>query len=193
MNVFIIVTAIIGLALLLRWLNRPWRICYSPGMPKTPKKTGSGWYFDFPTDPKRHVHYVQWFKPPPLPLGRTLYAKFAVTGSGFIAQQYPANPASVTLLIQRKGDNGSAEGKYESYRMYSNTMQVLAAGTFELEILLDSSAWGGVYGGHDPAQFAATLQNVGSIGLVFGSAGGRGHGVYATQPSRFTLTEFGVR
>ena len=184
--------AIVGILAFI-WMHRPWQILYSPGMPKSPTKSGKWWYFDFPSATKAHVDYVMWLRPPTLSLGKTLYAKFTITGGGFIPQQFPTFPALVTLLIQRKGDNGSAVGKYANYRMYSSATQKLEAGTYELAVSLDANLWGGVYNSSDPAAFLDTISNVQSIGVVFGSDGGRGHGVYATQPSRFTLIDIGIR
>lgn len=42
------------------------------------------------------------------------------------------------------------------------------------------------------AAFADALANAENIGLVFGSAGGRGHGVYAAPGSRFIFTSLAV-
>lgn len=167
--------------------QRGWKITYSPGMPERPTPRGAGWAFTFPTDPQSHVHYVQWFSPPALPLGGTLTAHFRIAGGGFVAQEFPDKTATVSLLIQRRGDNWGAQGEYAAYRWYSGEQVALRTGTYVLSVPLTAEAFGDVYGGHDPQAFATALANVENIGLVFGSAGGRGHGVYATQPSSFTL------
>ena len=39
---------------------------------------------------------------------------------------------------------------------------------------------------------AEALRDTDSIGLTFGSVGGRGHGVCASQQARFTLSEFTI-
>ena len=192
--VFIVVAILVMAALLLRKhrgvFGPEWRIGYSPGMPNTPVMQGSGWYFDFPTDPASHVHYVQWFKPPAL-VG-SLYVKFTVTGGGFIAPRYPGETAVVSLLIQRKGDDWTAQGKYQGYRWFSSAIVTLADGQFEITAPLNVASWSDVEGGRDPAAFAEAIRNVENVGLVFGVSGGRGHGVYATEPSRFTLLEIGT-
>lgn len=162
---------------------------YSPGMPARPTPQGAGWYFDFPTEPTSHVHYVQWFSPPPL--SGSIRVRLAVTGGGFVPQEYPDRPALVSLIIQRRGDNWQADTNTVSYRWFSRQSQVLEPGEYELTVPLDVSEWGDVYNVQDAARFAETLREVESIGLVFGSDGGRGHGVYATGPSRFTLLEIG--
>jgi len=164
-----------------------WRITYSPGMPGQPTPRGAGWIFSFPSIPTAHVHYVQNFDPPRLIVGRTLIARFRITGSGFTPQESPHIPATVSLLIQRKGDDWSALGEMQFYRWYSTQTVTLLAGEYELSVPLDVAHWGDVYGGHDAGAFAKALANVENIGLVFGSAGGRGHGVYADPGSTFEL------
>ena len=157
-------------------------------MPKAPTAQGSGWYFDFPITPSSHVHYVQDFEPPALRPGMTLTARFRIDGTTvFIPQESPAQKATVSLLVQRKGDDWSARGKYAAYRWYSGEQIALAPGEHVLRVPLTAEHFGDVYGGHDPQAFAAALANVKNIGLVFGSTGGRGHGVYATSVARFTL------
>ena len=186
--------AIVALAVVLLLYYRSkrrltgWHIMYSPGMPDRPTMQGDGWHFDFPTDPASHVHYVQWFKPPS-PVG-ALTARFTVTGSGFVPQEFPDRAATVSLLLQRRGDDWTARGAMQSYRWYSSEVVTLAAGEFELTVPLDVAFWGDVNGFKDPVAFAATLADLDNIGLVFGSAGGRGHGVYATEPARFAFSSF---
>lgn len=158
---------------------------YSPGMPSHPVPQGKGWYFDFPLDPRFHVHYVQLFNPPRL--GSYIEIAFSVTGGPFVPQAYPDKPALVSLMIQRKGDDWSAVGPMQAYRWFSKAALPLEAGEHKLTVPLEVEAWGDVYGGQDPQAFADTLKNLDNIAVIFGSNGGRGHGVYATQPSRFTL------
>lgn len=198
---YVIIIAVIGLLLYSKRSKRSseggnsrWQIRYSPGMPKAPTAQGSGWYFDFPMTPSSHVHYVQDFQPPALKPGMTLTARFRIDGdAGFVAQESPLETATVTLLVQRKGDDWSARGKYAAYRWYSGDQIALAPGEHVLSVPLTAEAFGDVYGGHDAQAFAEALANVENIGLVFGSPGGRGHGVYATQPSSFALLSIGVQ
>ena len=167
---------------------------YSPGMPSRPTMQGAGWYFDFPTIPTSHVHYLQWFNPPSLVGKREIVIRFTVTGGGFVPKEFPdGRPATVSLMIQRKGDDWSAIGKYQSYRWFSSGALNLAAGEFELVAPLDANAWGDVYNAKNAQTFAESLREVDNIAVLFGSNGGRGHGVYASEPSRFTLTSIEVR
>jgi hypothetical protein len=162
-----------------------WRMS-GVGVPSIPTMQGSGWNFTFPSAPN-HVNYLQDYAPPALAVGKTLVAKFTITGGGFVAPEYPANPPLVSLVLQRKGDDLSGVGEFKAYRWFSTNATPLTAGTFELSIPLDVSAWGDIYNGQDAAQFAAALSNIENIGLVFGSNGGRGHGINASEPSTFTL------
>lgn len=166
---------------------------YSVGMPKQPQPIGNGWRISFPTNPNHHVHYVQLFSPPAL-VGRSeITARFSVTGGGFVPQEYPSKPALVSLLIQRKGDDWGGLGAMQSYRWFSNLTVPLEAGEFEITVPLAVEAWGDIYGAKDPALFAAALREAENVAIIFGSDGGRGHGVYATQPSTFTLKELVVK
>ena len=197
MTTAIILLAIAAAIFLLTRKNKSpsksgWRMEHSPGA-KPLVMQGAGWFFDFPAVPTGHVHYVQWFDPPPLVGAEHITVRFRVTGGGFVPQEFPdGRPATVSLLIQRKGDNWSADAKTKSYRWYSSEAQQLAAGDYQMTVPLDVSAWGDVYNGKDANAFADAVRNVDNIGLVFGSAGGRGHGVYATQPSRFTLLDISL-
>lgn len=140
-----------------------WNILYSSGMPAEPTIVGQEWYIDFPTDPNSHVHYIVGKNTVPLD---QIVAHFTVTGGGFIPQEVPTGQALVTLITY-DGDT----------RYFSRNSVALAAGTFTLT----ASEWITVDG---KSVVPATPDKV---GVVFGHETGRGHGVYATQPSRFTL------
>ena len=167
-----------------------WRIEHSPGMPDRPVPDGDGWGFTFPANPASHVHYVQNFDPPNL--AGQLRVRFRVTGSGFVAQEHPSEPATVSLLIQRKGDDWTARGEMAAYRWYSKEQVKLVEGEHSMDVPLFPEQWGGVYGGQPAALFYEALRNADNIGLVFGSPSGRGHGVYATTPATFTLLSYEV-
>lgn len=169
-----------------------WCIEHSPGMPARPVPDGDGWGFTFPTNPASHVHYVQNFDPPHLEPGKSIRVRFRVSGQGFTAQEWPNEPATVSLLIQRKGDDWTARGKMAGHRWYSAQQVTLAEGEHTMTIPLDVAHWGDVFGGKAPVLFSEALRHADNVGLVFGSPSGRGHGVYATGPATFTLLEFEV-
>ena len=130
--------------------------------------------FDFPTQ-GRGVGYLQCRKPPKL--GGAITVRFLVEGGPFVAQEFPDRQATVTLVIQRKGDDWQATEATRAHRWYSRQVVDLVAGEHMLTVPLDVSHWGDVMGGQDAAAFAAALRDVDNIALAFGSAGGRGHGV----------------
>ena len=129
--------------------------------------------FDFPTQ-GRGVGYLQRRRPE---LGGAITVRFRVEGGPFTAQEFPDRQATVTLVIQRKGDDWQASEATRAHRWYSRQVVPLEAGEHVLSVPLDVSHWGDVMGGQDPAAFAAALRDVDNIALAFGSAGGRGHGV----------------
>ena len=64
-----------------------------------------------------------------------------------------------------------------------------------MSVSLDDPRWISVFGkpaATSPEGYAAAMAQTARVGLVFGSAEARGHGVYATGPARFTLLDFRV-
>jgi len=174
---------------------------YSVGMPLAPTPMRRGWQFDFPFPDVRagHVHYVT-FNPGPL-LGRSRivvrYRVDAAPGVRFVPQEAPGSPATVSLFFQRRGDNWSARRQYENYRWYAppHAVREIEPGVHEMIVSLADPNSGSVLvtsAGDNPGAFRETLAETGRIGLVFGTSGARGHGVYATGPARFTLTSFQI-
>lgn len=175
---------------------------YSQGMPRQPRPLRSGWSFDFPYADARagHVHYVT-FDPGSLEGASRIVVRYRVDAARnvrFVPQENPAETATVSLVFQRGGDNWSARGRYEFYRWYSPyaTVQPIGPGEYEMSVSLSDPGWISVLGrspATNPRAFAAALENAERVGLVFGWGGGRGHGVYATGPARFTLLSFDIR
>lgn len=175
---------------------------YSVGMPAAPFPTrGGGWTFDFPAPDvdAGHVHYVT-FRPGSLRGKSRIVVRYridAAPGARFVAKEYPDRTATVALYMQRRGDSWTAKGGYRYYRWYAPvaTMRALAPGEAEMSVRLDDPNWSSVMADRasgNRAAMAAALDDMGRIGLVFGSAGGRGHGVFATAPARFTLLSFRI-
>ncbi|MBB3763490.1 hypothetical protein [Sphingomicrobium lutaoense] len=177
---------------------------YSLGMPLYARDFGHGGFtFDFPYASARagHVHYVT--RPVRTLAGasiiRVRYQVEASPGTRFIPQEDSHRPATVSLYFQRAGDNWSGRGRFAAYRWYAPPAEVrqIKPGQFEMRVRLDDPAWvgvtGGITAGNNPTAYRAALRHAGRIGLVFGSAGLRGHGVFATAPARFTVTDFSIR
>jgi hypothetical protein len=174
---------------------------YSVGMPLRPAPARTGWSFDFPY-PNRdagHVHYVT-FDPGTLAGKSRIVVRYRVdarSGTRFVPQEHPDLPGTVSLFLQRRGDNWSARGLYNFYRWYApgHSVRELAPGTGEIVVRLDDPEWVAVLGGNSGChrqEFREALARTSSLGLVFGSTSARGHGVYSTAPARFELTEFRV-
>lgn len=175
---------------------------YSVGMPRTMSPGRDGPWFDFPVAADRrpgHVHYVT-LPTGPLPPDATIRVRYrvdAAPGTRFVPQEVPDEAATVSLVLQRRGDNWSARRGFEHYRWYVPPAKVarLRPGVHTMTVRLDDPQWGNVFSGTStshPRQYLAALDDLESVGLVFGSMGLRGHGVYATAPARFTLLDFSI-
>ncbi|MBA3676708.1 MAG: hypothetical protein H0W74_04810 [Sphingosinicella sp.] len=174
---------------------------YSQGMPLQPTPLRQGWFFDFPYPSAEagHVHYVT-FNPGSL-LGKSRitvrYQVDAGRGTRFVPQESPGVPATVSLYFQRRGDTWSAKGRYENYRWYApaHSVRQIRPGVQELTVSLNDPAWGSIHSqtaAGSPGAFREALADTSSLGLVFGTVGYRGHGVYSTGPARFTLISFDI-
>lgn len=171
---------------------------YSVGMPLEPTPARQGWSFDFP--PRGgHVHYVT-YNPGSLKGASRITVRYridAAPDTRFVPQQAPAEPATLSLYFQRAGDNWSGRRQFEHFRWYAPlaTMRQLSPGEHQFTVRLNDPSWISVMGqqaGALPSAFAASLDESASAGLVFGSNSGRGHGVYATAPAKFTLLSFRI-
>ena len=173
---------------------------FSVGMPLSPSPARRGWYFDFPYPTARagHVHYVS-FNHGPLTGKRRIVMRYridAAPGVRFVPQERPNEPATISLVFQQRGDNWTGRGRYGSYRWYSPgaTVQPITPGEHVMVANLDPG-WTNVNGGAvaaDPRGFANALEDTQRVGIVFGSSGLRGHGVFATGPARVTVLSFQV-
>lgn len=115
----------------------------------------------------------------------------AARGTRFVAVDTPDEPATVSLYFQQAGDNWSSKGRFASYRWYAPARAVIpiTPGRHSVTISLNE-AWTNVNGQPNhaaPAGYAAALENTATIGIAFGSASRRSHGVFATEPARFIL------
>lgn len=174
---------------------------YSVGMPLAPKSERGGWSFDFPVGSKvaGHVHYVT-FRPGSLAGKSRIVVRYRVdarAGTRFVPQANLDRAGTVSLYLQRRGDNWNARGRYQYYRWYAPaaTVRELAPGVGEISVSLDDPQWISVLGqpsGNNPGAMADALADAERIGLVFGSSNARGHGVYATAPAKFVMTGFRV-
>lgn len=177
-------------------------VSYSPGMPLRPQSTREGWAFDFP-GPRRsdgHVHYVT-MRPGSLENKRRIVVRYrveAARGARFVPQEQPDKPATVSLYFQRAGDTWTGKRQYAFYRWFApaHTVQQIRPGVHEMVVEFDDPKWVSVMGGKNPGAnprgYRDARRHVDNIGLVFGSSGMRGHGVFATRPARFELLDFRI-
>lgn len=169
---------------------------YSVGMPETLHDGRQGPWFAFPQAGEGHVHYVT-LRTGPLQDAKAITVRYRVDtkpGTRFVAQESNL-PGKFGLVFQRAHDNWSAKGRYETYRWYSPTAVPIQPGTHTFTVRLDDPAWVGVLTSNaasNPEGFAGALADTESVSLTFGGDGGRGHGVYATGPARFTLLDFRI-
>ena len=173
---------------------------HSQGMPPSPTPVGRGWMFEFPgaASGPGSVHYVT-LRTGPLDGARRLVVRYrvdATPGVRFIPQERPREPATVSLMFQRAGDSWSGK-RHEFHRWYAPaaTVRQIAPGRGEIVVSLDDANWTSVFGrpaSQFPEAFADALSRTERVGLVFGSSGARGHGVFATGPARFRLESFRI-
>lgn len=169
---------------------------YSVGMPPAMQRSSQGPTFAFPAEGNGHVHYVT-LGTEPLEGARQITVRYridAAPGTRFVAQE-DGSPGTFGLAFQRAGDNWTARGRYEAYRWYSPSAVPLSPGVHTFTARFDDPNWVGVMtsrSGTNPEGFASALANAESVSMTFGGSSGRGHGVFATAPARFTLLDFRI-
>ncbi|MXP43466.1 hypothetical protein [Allopontixanthobacter sediminis] len=171
---------------------------YSVNMPRTMQETRDGPAFDFPypAAANGHVHYVT------VPV-RSLEGAKRITltyridakpGTRFLEQENPAGPATLSLYIQRAGDRWTARTPHHRWYSPAGRDLPLSPGTHTVSISL-TEPWIAMMGGDAsslPQAFDAALRETSQIGFTFGGASGRGHGVFATAPARFTVLDYRI-
>jgi len=174
-----------------------WAFQYSPNMPAAlPQDPNGNYYIDFPA--QDGVHYVIE-NPPAMTPGQLITMRYSVSGVGTIYSVQDGAIASVTLYMQRKGDDLSGVGPMQQYRYFGKGNQLTGQGDFIITCQLAGDQWGDVFGskGTDhPAEFAACIANAGAVGFVFGNpgAGATGHGAAVKNgTARLTLKEFSIK
>jgi hypothetical protein len=150
---------------------------YSKGMPaSTPD--GS---FDFPVGLGKSVNYVT----KPGMAGPSLRMEYEVIGGPIVAEELPEIPPTISLYMECSDNDWQRDGG----RWWSRATGSLIPGRHVLEANLTPDEWVSV---HTEASelFAASMSRVAKVGFTLGGGEGKGHGVYATIPSRFVLHSF---
>lgn len=146
----------------------------SVGVPKELRAGG----FDFPLRPG-HVNAV--VKPTPM-VGEKVRLHYRVDGPTdvkFRPKERLDGVGTVSLMLQRKGDDYSGKGEKAFYRLYGPEVHDLSVGLHTLEVAPGSLGWVGVMGQEpSPGQWDDVLSNLAAIHVCFGEKDGpRAHGV----------------
>lgn len=170
----------------------------SVGMPPSMAESLEGPAFDFPFPDARagHVHYVT-VPARSLEGARRMTLRYRIDAAPrvrFVPQESPDRVATLSLYFQRAGDRWTA--RYPTHRWYAphSRQMRLTPGTHEVSIGFHEP-WAAMMGGDSRSlsqAYADALAETVRVGFVFGSDGGRGHGVYATGPARFTVLDFRI-
>lgn len=171
---------------------------YSVGMPSRPEPVGGAVAFEFPRAGGEIDALTTAVGP--LDGARAITLRYridAARGTRFVPAEAPDQTATVSLYLQRAGDNWTARGRYASYRWYvpARAVMPIRPGEYTVTVRLDES-WTNVNGksrAEDPLGFADALDDTATIGIAFGTGSARSHGVYATGPGRFTLLGLDIR
>jgi hypothetical protein len=175
---------------------------YSVNMPLSPSPHPDGWSFDipYPNAEAGHVHYVT-FKHGPLTGKTRIVLRYRLEMADRVQlvptkEQPNSYPSILTLYFQRRDDDWSGRGKYETYRWWAtfHSAMPLTAGEHELSVPLDGN-WTAIQtssAATNPKGFRDAIRDAERVGFTFGGGDGYGHGVYATGPARFVVTSFQV-
>jgi hypothetical protein len=171
---------------------------YSRGMPLRPvPHPGGGWHIDLPPPPGS-VNYVT-FHAGSLSGKRRIVMRYRIElapGARIMPRKAPGAPTMLTLYVQRRGDDWSAQGPYEAYRWFASFAMhtPITAGDHVLIAPFDGN-WTAVQDSTartNPAGFRAALINADQVGFVLGGGDGLGHGVNALGGARLIVTSFRI-
>ena len=172
----------------------------SSGVGLHPAESDDGLAVDIPHPPPESgsVHYVT--VPTASLTGKTkvtlVCELLMAEGVKLCPVKSPASPSLLTLYFQRKGDNWTGVGEFETYRWYASfaTQTDLTAKEYTIEARFDAN-WTAIQSSSratQPEAFAAALANACRIGFVLGGGDGLGHGVFATGPAKLVIKSFRV-
>ena len=170
---------------------------YSKGMPLHPSPSaGAAFQIELPQAPGS-VHYVT------LPHGslagkRRIVMRYRIEsdrGARIVPRNFPQWTAKITPYFQRRGDNWTGRGAFETYRWYATFVsKPLTAGEHQIVAPLTAN-WTAVEGSSartSPEAFREALAEADQVGFVLGGGDGYGHGAYAIGRARLVVTAFRV-
>lgn len=170
---------------------------YSNGVASKPGSHPEGWQFKFPVA-GGNVNYVT------VPTGslagkQGIRMQFRIEGDPDVKLRGKGcgdSPTAITVYLQRKGDDWSGRGEYETYRWWASFASLGAPQLGEHEIYAPfAGRWTAIQTSNSedaPDKFKTALTNAGRIGFTFANCEGYGHGAFATGPARFVMTSFRV-
>ena len=170
----------------------------SRGVPLHPVPgPGRAWHIDLP-GPGGSVNYVT-FHHGSLAGAHRIVMRYRVEvapGARIVPRTDPNAPSIITLYFQRRADNWTGRGPFESFRWYATFAKQMPISPGSHEIVAPLSAnWTAVMTSSartNPYGFRDALANADQVGFVLGGGDGFGHGVFATGPARITVTDFRV-
>jgi hypothetical protein len=171
---------------------------HSSGTPLHPiAGPGRAWHFDIP-GPGGSANYVTFRHGSLAGKSRIVmrYRVEAAPGARIVPRTAPNGQSIIPLYFQRRGDNWTARGPFETYRWYATfaSQTPISPGDHEIVAPL-SGNWTAVMRSSarsNPVAFREALANADQVGFVLGGGDGYGHGVFATGPARLIVTDFRV-
>lgn len=167
----------------------------SRGMPRNPSPHLEGWAVTLPPQGGK-LGAITTRTVGSLAGKREMILKYRIAGTGSVHPVTgPTFPPLLSLFFQRRGDNWSARGSYETFRWYSPLYHMgLKPGDYELRVPLDAN-WTAILTSSaekNPSAFEAAKRDTDNVGMVFGGGDGRAHGVFARGHVEFICLSFEV-
>ncbi|GLR48039.1 hypothetical protein [Sphingomonas astaxanthinifaciens] len=170
----------------------------SPGLPLRPQRAAGG-AIAVAIPPAPYSLHGLTFAPGSLAGKRRIVMRYrveAAPGTALIATSDHRSPGIITLFLQRRGDDWSAQGLFETYRWYATfATQTLRPGAEQTMVAPLNANWTAVMTSSArtrPAEFRAALADASAVGVVLGGGDGFGHGVEASAPARLVITDFRI-
>jgi hypothetical protein len=165
-------------------------VSWNEGAPNT-----DATYFDGVSFASGPVSYVTTSAQGPLPYGGSIKLTFELTGGPLKSSTGASDSAGVFLYMQRSGDDWSAQGAFNDFRLWSHKdvwLGGVTSGTFTIEVSLTPEHWSGVLTEESAAGFAATLANPAVVGLTLYNEIGKGKGSAADSDAQIKIIEYKV-
>jgi hypothetical protein len=171
----------------------------SPGMDEHPlPNPGGGFFMDLPVGwEKGHANYVTFCHGPLTNKQRIIIrGRLELSDGAKLINDTGGEGGWLTPYFQRRDDNWTANGEYETYRWWASFAATrLENGDFEIVADLNDPNWTATQvsrSGYDNPDFDKAKDNAACVGFTLGGGTGYGHGVAATGPARLIVTEFVV-